>query len=107
VDSHENIPESIGTSEIIKQSAKEPLSSAKQKSNKILLFHVVIRLSKWFQVNTFAPGFLSGTWSQPIFGYIVACIGQVVIIRGLLALFHTYSSFRFLESVMNFMGNEP
>ena len=42
-------------------------------------------------------GFLSGTWSQPIFGYFVACLGQLIIVVGLLALFHTYPSFRFVE----------
>jgi PAS domain S-box-containing protein len=91
------IPEPIGTSEYTKQDVSESYSKAKQRSSKALPFRMVTWLFKWFQVNTFAPGFLSGTWSQPIFGYFVACIGQLVIILGLLALFHSYPSSRFLE----------
>jgi PAS domain S-box-containing protein len=97
LDTHEDIPESAGTSEITKQNLKMSSSSAKQLNDKALPFHMLTWLFKWFQANTFAPGFLSGTWSQPIFGYLVACVGQFVIVIGLLALFHTYPSFRFLE----------
>jgi PAS domain S-box-containing protein len=97
LDTHEDIPESAGTSEITKQNLKISSSSAKKHIDKTLPFHMLTWLFKWFQANTFAPGFLSGTWSQPIFGYLVACVGQVVIVIGLLALFHTYPSFRFLE----------
>ena len=81
----------------MKQSTKESLSSIKQQSSKALPFRIVTWLFKWFQVNTFSPGFLSGIWSRPIFGYFVACIGQLIIVVGLLALFHIYPSFRFLE----------
>src|SRR5947208_6568971 len=97
MDTHENVPGSTETSEITKQSTNVPSSSVKQQGDKALPFHIVPWFYKWFQVNTFAPGFLSGTWSQPIFGYFVAFIGQLVIVIGLLALFHTYPSFRFLE----------
>ncbi len=97
MDSHENIPESTGTSKFIKPSTKESLSSTKQQRSKALPMQVVSWLLKWFQANTFAPSFLSGIWSRPIFGYFVACIGQLIIVLGLLALFHTYPSFRFLE----------
>ncbi len=97
MDTHENIPESAGISERSKQGAKESSSSAKQRSGKVLPFHIVSWLLQWFQVNTFAPRFLSGTWSQPIFGYLVACVGQLVIVIGLLALFYTYPSFHFQE----------
>ena len=97
MDSHENIPKSTGTSKFIKPSTKESLSSTKQQRSKALPMQVVSWLLKWFQANTFAPSFLSGIWSRPIFGYFVACIGQLIIVLGLLALFHTYPSFRFLE----------
>jgi PAS domain S-box-containing protein len=97
LDTHENIPESIGPSEITKQSPEVSSSSTKHQDNKALPFRVVQWLLNWFRVNTFAPHFLSGTWSQPIFGYLVACFGQLAIVIGLLALFHTYPSFRFLE----------
>jgi len=42
----------------------------------------------------------SGTWSQPIFGYFVAFIGQLVLVIGLLTLFRTYPSFHFLEGTL-------
>ena len=97
MDTHEDIPESAGTSEITEQNLKISSSSTKQHNNKALPFHMITWLFKWFQANTFAPGFLSGTWSQPIFGYVVACAGQLVMVIGLLALFHSYPLFRFLE----------
>src|SRR6266516_8029641 len=99
MDTHENIPGSTETSEITKQSAKVLSSSVKQHGGKFLPLRIVMWLYKWFQVNTFAPSFLSGIWSQPIFGYFVAFLCQMVIVIGLLALFHTYPSFRFLEEI--------
>jgi signal transduction histidine kinase len=77
LDTHEDIPESAGTSEITEQNLKISSSSTKQHNNKALPFHMITWLFKWFQANTFAPGFLSGIWSQPIFGYVVACVGQL------------------------------
>src|SRR5947207_7907218 len=97
MDTHENVPGSTETSEITKQSTNVPSSSVKQQGDKFLPLRIVTWLYNWFQANTFAPGFLSGTWSQPIFGYFVAFVGQLVVVIGLLALFHTYPSFRFLE----------
>ncbi len=97
MDTHENIAESIETPEITKQTPIVPSSSTEQQGDKTLPLHIVPWLFKWFRVNTFAPHFLSGTWSQPIFGYLVAGVGQLLIVIGLLALFHTYHSFRFLE----------
>ncbi len=100
MDTHENIPKSAGTSEITNQDFKISSSSAKQQRDKNPPFHFVIWLYKWFQANTFAPGFLSGIWSRPVIGYFVAIVGQLAIVIGLLALFHTYPSFRFLEGPM-------
>jgi len=97
LDTHENIAESIETPEITKQTPIVPSSSTEQQGDKTLPLHIVPWLFKWFRVNTFAPHFLSGIWSQPIFGYLVAGVGQLLIVIGLLALFHTYHSFRFLE----------
>ncbi len=97
MDTNENIPGSLETAEITKQSAKIPSSSVKQQGGKFLLLRIVSWLYKWFQVNTFAPAFLSGTWSQPIIGYFVAFVGQLLVVIGLLALFYTYPSFHFSE----------
>ena len=80
-----------------RRKAQKKGSSEKQKDSKTLPIHIITYLYKWFQVNTFAPSFLSGALSQPIFGYFIAIIGQLVIVIGVLALFHTYPSFRFLE----------
>jgi len=97
MDTHENIPGSTETSEITKQNTKDTSSSVKQQGSKSLSPRIVTWLYQWFQVNTFSPGFLSGTWSQPIFGYLAAFVGQLVIVIGLLALIHTYPSFGFPE----------
>jgi len=101
MDTHEKLPEltEVEANEIAQQSINaSPL--ANEQASKSPPFHFVIWLYKWFQANSFAPGFLSGIWSQPILGYLVAFVGQLVIVMGLLVLFHTYPSFRFLEGPM-------
>jgi PAS domain-containing protein len=97
MDTHENIPGTSETPEIMKQNTKDPSSSVKQQWSKSLPLRIVTWPYKWLQVNTFSPGFLLGTWSQPIFGYLAAFVGQLVIVIGLLALIHTYTSFGFPE----------
>ncbi len=97
MDTQDSIPESTEIPEIAKQNTIESSSSAKQENGKALPLRIIMWIFNWFQVNTFVPGFLSGSWSHPIFGYLVACFGQLLLVIGLLALFHTYPSFRFLE----------
>jgi PAS domain S-box-containing protein len=101
VDTREKLSELTGieASEIAQQSKNDP-SSTNIQDSKTSPFNFVTWLYKWFQSNSFAPGFLSGIWSKPILGYLVAFVGQLLIIMGLLALFHTYPSFRFLEGPM-------
>ncbi|HYX49932.1 MAG TPA: PAS domain S-box protein, partial [Ktedonobacteraceae bacterium] len=99
MDTQEKIPESTQVSEFEEKMTKSS-SSTKEQDNNAQSIHIFAWLYKWFQANTFAPGFLSGIWSKPILGYLVAFVGQLLVVIGLLALFHTYPSFRFMEGPM-------
>ncbi|GAC1349305.1 MAG: hypothetical protein NVSMB27_21180 [Ktedonobacteraceae bacterium] len=98
MDTPENIPASPRISEITTQGPTDSSStSTKKQADRPLPLRIVIWFYHWFQENTFAPGFLTGVWSHPIFGYLAALLFQLVMVIALLALIYIYPSFRFPE----------
>ena len=63
--------------------------------------HFITRLGAafrhWFITNTFTPRYFTGSWSHPIFGYLVGVLLQLIVISGILALVRVYPAFRFPE----------
>jgi signal transduction histidine kinase/PAS domain-containing protein len=55
---------------------------------------------RWFQSNTFSPGFLTSPWSHPIFGYLFAILGQVVAVVLIALLIQAFPDFRFPETLV-------
>ena len=84
--------------EIMAQQNTTSSSSTGKQGRKSLLLRITTWLYHWFQENTFAPHFLSGTWSHPIFGYLAALVFQLMVAVALIVLIHVYPSFRFPES---------
>src|SRR5579872_1561440 len=58
---------------------------------------------RWFLAHTFAPPFLSGRWSHPGVGYLVAVLLQVLVVMVMIVLAHTFPSFRFDGSLFILM----
>ena len=68
MDTPENIPVSSEGTSVMTQQNTSSSSSTKKQGSKSLMLRFATRIYHWFQKNTFAPQFLSGTWSHPIFG---------------------------------------
>ncbi|HEU5229765.1 MAG TPA: ATP-binding protein, partial [Ktedonobacteraceae bacterium] len=66
-------------------------------SSKVRFYQKTLR---WLRANTFAPTFFTGTWSHPIFGYLIAVLAQMGIGAVLLTLIRIYPSFRFIEGLL-------
>ena len=75
----------------LKTSTTTTGSATKNKSGETFL----VRPYRWFQHNTFAPYFLSGAWANPVLGYLVAIVFQLLVSIAILGLVHVYPSFRF------------
>lgn len=75
----------------LKTSATVNGFDAKNKPEGIFL----TRPYHWFQHNTFAPNFLSGAWANPLIGYLVAIVSQLLVSLVILGLVHVYPFFRF------------
>src|SRR6266581_4219402 len=54
----------------------------------------------WLVAHTFAPPFLSGRWSHPAVGYLLAVLLQVVTVTGLVELIRLFPSFQFQEVLL-------
>src|SRR5947209_5758325 len=61
------------------------------------LYQTVFR---WFQANTFSPKFLASPWSHPVFGYLVAMLGQALAVTAIILIVHGLPSFRFPEAIV-------
>src|SRR5947209_2005408 len=97
----DNIPMSSKASDVSAQRKAGTSSLARQPGSRPVSPHFVARLfqaaRRWFLANTFAPRFLSGPWSHPIFGYLVAILLQVVSVTVMALLVQVYPTFRFVE----------
>jgi PAS domain S-box-containing protein len=58
---------------------------------------IMVRLYRWLRANTSAPYFLSGRWSHPLSGYLIAFVGQLTTALTLFIFLHFPSSFHFPE----------
>jgi len=54
----------------------------------------------WVLANTFAPSFLTGRWSHPTFGYLVAVLLQSVTVAGTAVLVQLVPSFHFIAATL-------
>ena len=90
-----HIPVSKKVSELKTQTTSNTSSSTSAHKSRPLLLRIVAWPYHWFQENTFAPGFLTGSWASPALGYLVAFVFQLLICIAILVLMHYYPSFRF------------
>ena len=58
------------------------------------------KISYWFRINSFSPGFLVSPWSHPAWGYLAAFLFQIATVSGILLLVQAYPSVRFPEALM-------
>src|SRR5436305_7031163 len=54
----------------------------------------------WLVAHTFAPPFLTGRWSHPAVGYLLAVMLQVITVTSLVALIRLFPSFQFQEALL-------
>ena len=57
-----------------------------------------LTIRHWLVAHTFAPPFLTGRWSHPAVGYLLAVLLQVVTVTGLVELIRLFPSFQFQEA---------
>lgn len=58
----------------------------------------------WFVSNTFSPAFMTGKWSHPLAGYLVAIVLQVVAVIVTFLLIRVYPAFRFAGALVILEG---
>ncbi len=88
------------TAQSSSDSPSEKESSKAQPGEAHIVTPLYQRALRWLRANTFAPTFLTGVWSHPILGYIIAIVAQVIIGMVLLTLTRIYPSFRFIEGLL-------
>src|SRR2546423_9384455 len=54
----------------------------------------------WLVAHRFAPPFLTGRWSHPAVGYLLAVVLQVITVTSLVALIRLFPSFQFQEALL-------
>jgi hypothetical protein len=59
-----------------------------------------LTIRHWLVAHTFAPPFLTGRWSHPAVGYLLAVVLQVVTVTGLVELIRLFPSFQFQEALL-------
>src|SRR6266568_5921693 len=59
-----------------------------------------LTIRHWLVAHTFAPPFLTGRWSHPAVGYLLAVLLQVVTVTGLVELIRLFPSFQFQEVLL-------
>src|SRR5437868_5970280 len=59
-----------------------------------------LAIRHWLVAHTFAPPFLTGRWSHPAVGYLLAVVLQVVTVTSLVALIRLFPSFQFQEALL-------
>src|SRR3989440_10835553 len=59
-----------------------------------------LAIRHWLVAHTFAPPFLTGRWSHPAVGYLLAVVLQVITVTSLLALIRLFPSFQFQEALL-------
>ena len=59
-----------------------------------------LTIRHWLVAHTFAPPFLTGRWSHPAVGYLLAVVLQVVTVTGLVELIRLFPSFQFQEALV-------
>jgi PAS domain S-box-containing protein len=57
-------------------------------------------IRRWLVAQTFAPPFLSGRWSHPAVGYLLAVLLQVITVTGLVEVIRLFPSFQFQEALV-------
>ena len=98
MDASENLrapSEVSNVTEILTERNATSTPSTGKQGRKPLLLRIVTWLYHWFQESTFAPQFLSGRWTHPIFGYFAAVVFQLMAVIALIALIHVYPAFRY------------
>src|SRR3989440_7841670 len=59
-----------------------------------------LAIRHWLVAHTFAPPFLTGRWSHPAVGYLLAVVLQVITVTSLVALIRLFPSFQFQEALL-------
>ena len=59
-----------------------------------------LTIRHWLVAHTFAPPFLTGRWSHPAVGYLLAVVLQVVTVTSLVELIRLFPSFQFQEALV-------
>src|SRR5256885_4981363 len=54
-----------------------------------------LAIRHWLVAHTFAPPFLTGRWSHPAVGYLLAVVLQVITVTSLVALIRLFPPFNF------------
>src|SRR5438552_545816 len=59
-----------------------------------------LAIRHWLVAHTFAPPFLTGRWSHPAVGYLLAVVLQVITVTSLVELIRLFPSFQFQEALL-------
>ncbi len=98
MDTPENIPMQTEVSQAPDQNNTGPAAAMRRPHRAVPLRRVTPwyqAAHRWLLANTFAPGFLPGPWSRPIFGYLAATLLQLVVVIGTFGLILVSPAFRF------------
>ena len=57
-------------------------------------------LFDWFQTATFSPDWIAAPWSRPAVGYMLAVLGQLVVVTIVALLIQVFPTLRFCESLL-------
>ena len=75
-------------------------SRDRQKTPRAPLGSLWLTIRHWLVAHTFAPPFLTGRWSHPAVGYLLAVVLQVITVMSLVALIRLFPSFQFQEALL-------
>src|SRR5438270_1063136 len=75
-------------------------SRDRQETPRAPLGSLWLTIRHWLVAHTFAPPFLTGRWSHPAVGYLLAVGLQVITVTSLVALIRLFPSFQFQEALL-------